>query len=35
VLDRYTPEWFRSKMQSRETAINYYLRNGSLIPAAA
>lgn len=35
VLERYTPEWFRSKMQSWETAINHYLRNGSLIPAAA
>jgi hypothetical protein len=34
VLDRYTPEWFRSKMQSWETAINYFLRTGSLIPAA-
>jgi hypothetical protein len=35
VLDRYTPEWFRSKMQSWETAINYFLRNGNLIQAAA
>jgi hypothetical protein len=35
VLDRYTPEWFQSKMQSWETAINYFLRNGNLIPAAA
>jgi len=34
-LDRYTPEWFRSKMQSWETAINYFLRNGRLIQAAA
>ena len=35
VLDRYTTEWFRSKMQSWETAINYFLRNGALIQAAA
>jgi hypothetical protein len=35
VLDRYTTEWFRSKMQSWETAINYFLRNGTLIQAAA
>ena len=35
VLDRYTTEWFQSKMQSWEKAINYFLRNGSLIPAAA
>ena len=35
VLDRYTPEWFRSKMQSWETAISHFLRNGSLIPASA
>jgi hypothetical protein len=34
VLDRYTPDWFRSKMQSWETAINHFLRHGSLIPAA-
>jgi hypothetical protein len=35
VLDRYTAEWFRSKMQSWETAMNYFLNNGSLIQAAA
>ena len=35
VLERYTPEWFRSKMQSWETAIHYFLRNGALIQAAA
>jgi hypothetical protein len=35
ALDQYTPEWFRSKMQSWETAINYFLRKGSLIQAAA
>ena len=35
ALERYTPEWFRSKMQSWETAINYFLRNGSLIQAGA
>jgi hypothetical protein len=33
-LERYTPEWFRSKMQGWETAIDYYLRTGKLIPAA-
>jgi len=32
VLDGYTPEWFQSKMQSWEGAINHYLRNGNLIP---
>ncbi len=35
VLDRYTTEWFRSKMRNWETAINYFLRNGTLIQAAA
>jgi len=35
VLDRYTPEWYQSKMQSWETAINHFLRTGTLIPAAA
>ena len=35
VLDRYTTEWFQSKMQSWEKAINHFLRHGSLIPAAA
>lgn len=35
VLDRYTSEWYRNKMQSWEKAINYFLCNGSLIPAAA
>jgi hypothetical protein len=34
MLERYSPEWFRSKMQSWETAINYFLRNGTLIQAA-
>jgi hypothetical protein len=34
-LEHYTPEWFRKKMQSWEAAINYYLRKGKLIPAAA
>jgi hypothetical protein len=33
VLDRYTAEWFRSKMQGWEKAINHYLRTGELIPA--
>ena len=35
VLDRYTTEWFRSKMQSWETAINHFLRTGNLIQAGA
>jgi len=35
VLDRYTKEWFQTKMQSWEKAINYFLGNGTLIPAAA
>jgi hypothetical protein len=34
VLERYTPEWFRTKMESWEAAINHYLRTGKLIPAA-
>ena len=34
VLDRYTPEWFRRKMQSWEKAINYFLQHGSMIQAA-
>jgi hypothetical protein len=35
-IDRdFTPEWFRSKMHSWERAINYFLRHGTLIPAAA
>lgn len=32
VLYGYTREWFQSKMQSWERAINHYLRNGNLIP---
>jgi len=35
VLDRYTPERFRNKMQSWETAINHFLRTGKLAQAAA
>lgn len=35
VIDRYTREWFRGKMQSWEKAINYFLRNGSSIQAEA
>jgi len=35
VVERYTPEWFRSEMQSWEKAINHFLRNGSLIQAGA
>ena len=34
-LERYTPDWFRKKMQGWEAAINHYLRTGKLIPAAA
>jgi len=33
VLERYTAEWFREKMQGWETAINHFLRTGSMIPA--
>jgi hypothetical protein len=35
VLDRYTPEWFRTKMRSWEVAINHYLRTGKMIEAGA
>jgi hypothetical protein len=35
VLDRYTQAWFRKKMQGWEDAINYHLRTGKLISAAA
>ena len=35
VLDRYTSEWFLSKMQIWEKAVNHFLHNGALIPAAA
>lgn len=35
TLERYTPAWFREKMQGWEAAINHYLRTGKLIPAAA
>ena len=35
VLDRYTQVWFRKKMQGWEDAINYHLRTGKLISAAA
>ena len=35
MLERYTPDWFRNKMQGWERAINHYLRTGKLIPAAA
>jgi hypothetical protein len=34
IIDRFTPEWFGSKMQGWEKAINHYLRTGSMIPAA-
>jgi hypothetical protein len=30
-LERFTPEWFQSKMQRWEAAINHYLRTGKLI----
>ncbi len=35
VLDGYTQAWFRKKMQGWEDAINYHLRTGKLITAAA
>jgi hypothetical protein len=35
VLDRYTAEWFRRKMQSWESAINHFLCQGTLIQAEA
>jgi hypothetical protein len=35
TLERYTPGWFREKMQGWETAINHHLRTGKLISAAA
>jgi len=31
VLDRYTLDWFQSKMQGWEKAINHFLHNGTLI----
>jgi hypothetical protein len=34
-IDRFTPNWFRTKMQGWEKAINHYLHTGSLISAAA
>jgi hypothetical protein len=35
TLERYTPDWFREKMQGWEAAINHYLRTGNLISGAA
>ena len=35
IVDRYTPEWIQGEMQSWERAINFFLRHGNLIPAAA
>ncbi|MBZ5672012.1 MAG: hypothetical protein LAO04_20100 [Acidobacteriia bacterium] len=35
VLDRYTPEWFRNKMQGWETAINHFLHTRKLVQASA
>ncbi len=32
---RYTPQWFREKMQAWETAINHYLRTGQLLETTA
>lgn len=34
AVERYDREWFTSKMQSWETAINHYLRTGAIIRAA-
>ncbi len=34
VLERYTPGWFRSKMEGWEKAINHYFKTGNLLPAA-
>ena len=33
LLQRYTLEWFEKKMRGWETAINHFLRHGSLIEA--
>jgi hypothetical protein len=35
ALERFTPEWFRKKMQGWEAAINHCLHSGKLIRAAA
>ena len=32
TLERYTPEWFKKKMQAWEAAINHYLHTGRLVP---
>ncbi len=32
-LERFTADWFRTKMQSWEAALNHYLRTGKLISA--
>ena len=34
VLKSYTPEWFRSKMQGWEKAINHYLATGNILRVA-
>jgi hypothetical protein len=34
ALKRYGPEWFRSKMQNWEKAINHYLRTGEMLQPA-
>jgi hypothetical protein len=34
MLERYTPEWFLSKMRRWEKAINHYLQTGELLQAA-
>ncbi len=35
VLESYTAQWFRDKMQNWEKAINHYLASGSMIRADA
>jgi hypothetical protein len=35
AVERFTPEWFQKKMQGWETAINHFLRTGTLLAAAA
>jgi hypothetical protein len=33
-IESYTPEWFRSKMQGWEKAINHYLATGNILRVA-
>lgn len=35
VLESYTAQWFRDKMENWERAINHYLATGKLLEAAA